>query len=104
MMVPCTSLGVKRGSIVSRIANRRDLAAGSVIALVGLIGIVEGYRLGLGTLRKMEPGFVPMAVGFVLFALGAVAALNRESQKSSEPLVFNWAEWRGWVLIVIRGL
>jgi hypothetical protein len=84
--------------LLLKITNRRDLCGGCIIALFGLVGVFEGYRLGAGTLSKMGPGYVPMALGFILVGLGLMMASNQGDQASE--VVFDRPEWRGWLCII----
>lgn len=81
------------------ISNKRDLFGGIIIALFGVVGVSEGYRLGAGTLSKMGPGYVPMALGFILIGLGAMMAANQGDPDQASEVVFDRPEWRGWLCI-----
>lgn len=83
-----------------RVTNKRDLFGGLIIALFGVVGVFEGYRLGAGTLSKMGPGYVPMALGVILVALGLVMAANQGDPDQASEVVFDQPEWRGWLCII----
>ncbi len=81
-----------------------DLAAGCVLAGVGVGAIVVGQSYGIGTLQRMEPGFFPVALGVILIGIGlglAVSALKlRARQGHATTPLFDVPDWRGWLFIV----
>jgi hypothetical protein len=86
--------------LLLRVTNKRDLFGGCVIALFGVVGVFEGYRLGAGTLSKMGPGYVPMALGFILVGLGILMAANQADPGLRSEVIFEQPEWRGWLCII----
>lgn len=55
----------------------RDLLAGAVVALVGIVFFVSARSLPEGAPGQIGPGFVPAAVGLITVGLGlAIAALS----------------------------
>jgi hypothetical protein len=86
--------------LLTRIKNRRDFFGGGVIALFGLVGVIEGHRLGMGTLSKMGPGFVPLSLGVLLIGLGVLMATDQTNPKPGTEVIFQRPEWRGWLCIV----
>jgi hypothetical protein len=86
--------------LLLKIRNRRDLFGGVVISLLGILGVVEGYRLGTGTLRNMGPGYVPMALGFILIGLGLLMAAAKVEVAARSEVIFDQPEWRGWLCII----
>jgi Tripartite tricarboxylate transporter TctB family len=77
--------------------SRRELFAGGLILLFGLVALLEGQRLGTGTLSDMGPGFVPMALGVVLCGLGLIIALAGQTTPTDEP---DTPDWRGTICIL----
>jgi putative tricarboxylic transport membrane protein len=55
---------------------RQNAAAGLLFCTIGLIGIVLSLRLSVGTAMHMGPGFMPLALSFLLFGLGAIIGLR----------------------------
>jgi hypothetical protein len=84
-----------------RVKNKRDLFGGCIIALFGLIGVIEGYRLGAGSLRNMGSGFVPMSLGVILMALGLFMAAKQTEPAPGTDIIFEQPEWRGWICIIL---
>lgn len=57
-----------------QLSSKRDLYAGSLIILLGLVAAVEGGRYGIGNLHHMGPGFFPVVLGAVLALTGGILA------------------------------
>src|SRR5882757_5734994 len=69
---------IEKGKVLNfRIKNKRDLIGGCVIALFGLVSVIEGSRLGVGTLVAMGPGYVPLSLGLLLIFLGSLMAVRQ---------------------------
>jgi hypothetical protein len=83
-----------------KVRNKRDLFGGTIIALFGLVGVLEGHRLGAGTLRNMGPGYVPMALGCILIGLGLLVAARQVEPETGSEVIFEKPEWRGWTCII----
>ena len=50
--------------------NVTELVAGALVCAIGLFVIWAASPLAIGTARAMGPGFVPISMGIILFALG----------------------------------
>jgi putative tricarboxylic transport membrane protein len=55
---------------------RQNAAAGLLFCSIGLIGIVLSLRLPVGTAMHMGPGFMPLALSFLLCGLGAIIGMR----------------------------
>lgn len=69
-----------------------DLAWGGLLALTGLA--VAGYAYAhydIGSLRRMGPGFFPVALGLLLAVLGALIAIPATRRPGTRPS-FDWPE------------
>ena len=84
--------------------KRRDLYGGLIIAAFGFLGISEGYRLGVGSLSKMGPGYVPMALGFIMVGLAMMMSFRKKESVLESEIVFDQPEWRGWLCIIGGGV
>jgi predicted anti-sigma-YlaC factor YlaD len=82
-----------------KLKNRHEVLGGVTIAVFGVLAIVEGYRLGTGTLTRMEPGYVPLALGLVLVLLGFLMSVGRD-EAPAKVVLLEKAEWRGWLCII----
>ena len=78
---------------------------------IGTATAVIASRYQIGTLTKMGPGFVPLALGVMLALLGvAIAAANFYAQVEGEEFSgphghgiaasSDRPEWRGWICII----
>lgn len=85
-------------------AQHREHAAGGLILLLGIVAVLEGRRLGVGSLTAMGPGYLPLAIGVLLIVLGVIIALQRP-HRSAAPVEIDAVpagfEWRGWVCIIL---
>jgi len=84
--------------------SRREFFAGGLILLFGLVALLEGRRLGMGTLSDMGPGYVPMALGVVLSGLGVIIALTGQTQASDNGAEPDIPDWRGAICILLGAI
>jgi hypothetical protein len=84
---------------IFKLKSKRDVLGGITIAAFGVVAIIEGHRLGTGTLTRMEPGYVPFALGILLVLLGALMTFGAAVTTEGEVLLEK-AEWRGWLCII----
>ena len=77
----------------------REIFAGGLILLFGLVAVLEGRRLGTGTLSDMGSGFVPMALGVVLCGLGLISALTGQAESADGTA--DIPDWRGALCILL---
>ena len=96
-----------------RLKLKRDYYAGGLMLVLGVGAAVIGAGYKVGTLARMGPGFMPVALGSVLAFLGILIAGT--ALASSEPDDKNFLpdnpQWFGWlcilggpVLFIILGL
>ncbi|MCQ4161025.1 tripartite tricarboxylate transporter TctB family protein [Roseomonas sp. GC11] len=86
----------------------KDYCGGLILCGLGTAAALQAQSYHLGTLNRMGPGFVPMALGILLAGVGlvllAATALRREeAAPSGLPALPGAAEeghhgpdWRGW--------
>jgi len=79
-------------------ARRKDFIGGVLVLLLGLGAATQSAHYDIGSLRRMGPGFFPLALGVILAALGVMILLTgrRASEEASAPYR---PEWRGWACI-----
>jgi Tripartite tricarboxylate transporter TctB family len=80
--------------------SRREIFAGGLMSLFGLAALLEGRRLGTGTLSEMGPGFVPMALGVVLCGLGLIIALTGQTETTDDGAGPDVPDLRGAICIL----
>jgi hypothetical protein len=85
--------------MLSGLTHGRERAAGLLMLLFGLVAVVEGRRLGVGTLSEMGPGFVPLALGLAQCGLGVIIALAMGEAETEDPAP-HAPDWRGALCIV----
>ena len=83
----------------------RDYYGGALMMLIGASAVFQGMQYGVGTLRQMESGFFPVAVGVLLTLVGvAIAASARRPLRDEPGATQADAEGafdgRGWVCII----
>lgn len=69
-----------------------DMTWGGVLVLAGLA--VAGYawiNYDLGSIRRMGPGFFPVALGLLLAALGALIVIP-SARRPGQPTPFAWVQ------------
>ena len=70
-----------RGKIV---AIKRDLWGGALIALCGVLTIMEANTYAVGELARMGPGYFPMLIGGFLIELGLLIPLSPDPEEALE--------------------
>jgi hypothetical protein len=82
--------------------NRRDLAAGILMTLIGIGAMMQGAAYHVGSLTKMGPGFFPLSLGVIMAACGLVITITAKiSAPVTETEEASLApEWFGWVAIL----
>ena len=93
-----------REAVLTGTKSRREFFAGGLIGLFGLVAVLEGRRLGVGTLSEMGPGFVPMALGVVLCGLGLIIALTGQSASPEDTAEPDIPDPRGTVCILLAAV
>jgi len=87
---------------LERLKLKRDYYAGGLMILVGAGAAVIGSGYKLGTLARMGPGFMPVALGIALAFMGVLIAGT--AMTSSEPddarVLPENPQWFGWFCIL----
>lgn len=76
----------------------KDVLAGGVFIAFGLAFALGSLAYDIGSPLSMGPGYVPLALGLLLAALGAGVVVKGIIAASEEPI--GGLEWRALVLIV----
>jgi hypothetical protein len=78
--------------------NTKDIAAGLMFGIIGAFFTVSTWlTLPVGQAFSMGPGYFPLALGLILFALGAAICLSALGKAASS---FGSVSWRGLILVV----
>ena len=76
--------------------RRRDVAAGALMLVLGVVIAVAAFELRIGTPARMGPGFLPLGLGLLLCATGIAIALGALRDGESLPALV-----RPWPLLVL---
>ena len=77
--------------------NKKDLAAGAIFAVIGVLYGIESLTLNLGTALRMGPGAFPLLLSGVLVVLGVAIAVRGMSMPTAP---FGAIPWRALVFIL----
>ncbi len=78
-----------------------DVLSGVMFAGMGILALVLGKDLRMGTAARMGPGYVPWLLSWALIVLGAAMA-GRGLLRGSAP--FRFGNWRPVVLVTLAAL
>lgn len=73
--------------------NRKDVLAGGIVVLVGVLCTLEALSYSMGTATSMGPGYFPFLLGILLVVLGiAVAVIDARAivRDEGEPFTVSW--------------
>jgi hypothetical protein len=79
--------------------NVKDLLGGGLVLLLGLGAALQASQYDLGSLRRMGPGYFPLALGVILAVTGALIMLASLRTAIVPVLARRRPEWRGWICI-----
>lgn len=91
-------------AVMRRVRAERDLYAGILLLLMGAVAMLEGLRLGSGTLADMGPGYVPLMLGVALIGLGLVLGVTAVIGGVELEEMLTAPDWRGWLCILAGGV
>lgn len=77
--------------------DRKDFLGGLLILVCGLATGVQASEYAVGSLRRMGPGFFPLALGVILGVTGVLLMVNARAPDSVPDRLA--PEWRGWLCI-----
>ena len=74
--------------------KNRDLLAGIMFIVIGVVFAVGAYNYQMGTAARMGPGFFPRILGFTMAGLGVIIAgiglKNQAAAAASEGIGWTW--------------
>jgi hypothetical protein len=83
-------------SIDQRHMRMRNRIAGSVIALLGAFVALESLSYNLGSVMRMGPGFLPLALGIIMIGFGILTLFVDDTDEGKAPRI----AWRPLVLVL----
>ncbi len=82
-----------------QLRNHRDLWAGLMFAVIGIIFMILSKQYSIGTSAKMGPGYFPMVLGGLMTLFGVIITLGAFSGKA-EVLKLSPVGWREFILLL----
>ena len=80
---------------------RKDFFGGGLLILIGSGAALGGRSYKVGTLMRMGPGFMPVALGVLLILLGIFIAGSAASiENDNEPIFKREPQWLPWLCII----
>ncbi|MBW4090584.1 MAG: tripartite tricarboxylate transporter TctB family protein [Proteobacteria bacterium] len=79
--------------------NRKDFLGGGLMLLLGLGAAFQASHYEFGTLRRMGPGYFPLALGLILALTGLAILLGSLRGAAAVAAARLAPEWRGWICI-----
>ena len=74
--------------------KNKDLLAGIMFMVIGVVFAVGAYNYQMGTAARMGPGFFPRILGFIMAGLGVIIAgigLKNQTQfAATEGIGWTW--------------
>ena len=74
--------------------KNKDLLAGIMFTVIGIVFAVGAYNYQMGTAARMGPGFFPRILGFIMAGLGVIIAgiglKNQADYATSEGIGWTW--------------
>lgn len=86
-------------STVVQTNRNRDLAAGIIFAAIALAFGWAALAYPLGRALRMGPGFIPLLLAVLLFALGAITVVTGLRQEGHTEV--GGVPWKGILLVLI---
>jgi hypothetical protein len=82
-----------------RRVNRKDFLGGGLMLALGLGAAFQASHYEFGTLRRMGPGYFPLALGVILAVTGLAILLGSLRGAAAAAAARLAPEWRGWICI-----
>jgi Tripartite tricarboxylate transporter TctB family len=82
-----------------QLRNHRDLWAGLMFAVIGIIFMILSKQYSIGTSAKMGPGYFPMVLGGLMTLFGVIIAFGAFAGKA-EALKLSPVGWREFILLL----
>lgn len=82
-----------------RVRSPQDMGAGIFMIALGVLALILGANLPMGTLRSIGPGMLPKSLAVICMVIGLVLALN--SLRYDGPALERWSARN--ILLVLGG-
>ncbi len=82
-----------------QLRNHRDLWAGLMFAIIGIVFMILSKQYSIGTSAKMGPGYFPMVLGGLMTLFGVIIALGAFHGKA-QLLKLSPVGWREFILLL----
>jgi hypothetical protein len=79
--------------------NIKDFLGGGLVLVLGAGAALQASQYPLGSLRRMGPGYFPLALGIILAVTGVLIMLTSLRGRPAPVAVRQRPEWRGWFCI-----
>jgi putative tricarboxylic transport membrane protein len=81
--------------------NKTEATAGTLVAAVGLVLLINARRLDYMVEEVPGPGFLPLWLGIGILACGTILALKALRPALAPAPRIEWPERSGWIQIVV---
>lgn len=83
--------------------NRRDFYCGLLLMFIGIGAAAESLNYQIGTLARMGPGYLPLALGILLTLTGGVIMVtpSAETGKGDPNMSISRDRIRPWALVTL---
>ena len=72
--------------MLSRLNGPKDILAGVIFIVFGIVTFVLAHNYEIGTAVEMGPGYFPATVGIVLALIGVAAIIRGVTRKTPDPI------------------
>jgi hypothetical protein len=84
-----------------RSVELKDLLGGLLMLVLGIGMATQASHYEIGSLRRMGPGFFPLALGVILAGTGGLILLSAFRAPLAAARAQFRPEWRGWICILV---
>lgn len=74
---------------MSRHINWPEILAALALGALGAFMVLEGSEFSMGSLRRMGPGYMPVAIGVILIGF-SIALIIESGFAARKPFPFSW--------------
>ena len=78
----------------------RDILAGALFVAIGALALLGARGYPVGTAMRMGPGYLPVVLGWLLIALGALVGLRAARRRDWQAVAWDWKPL-AWISVSI---